>query len=134
MIVPHIKLKSAKKGKILLACVVSISTAKNALKSVLEAKENLRSDLSTISNLIRDEKFVDFYQIGKYFEDSALAGCLKLFGKKKSSKCFCSVCQCTTLKKLPKVHIAKFILKFGIASREEQSFKKYNLTTRQFGF
>ena len=60
MIVPFIKLKSAEKGKILLACVVSTSTAKNALKGVLVTKKNLKSDLDTISNLIRGEKFVDF--------------------------------------------------------------------------
>ena len=86
MIVPFIKLKSAEKGKILLACVVSTSTAKNALKGVLVTKENLKSDLNTISNLIRDEKFVDFYQIRKYFEDSAWAECLKLFDEKKKLK------------------------------------------------
>ena len=86
MIVPFIKLKSAEKGKILLACVVSTSTAKNALKGVLVTKENLKSDLNTISDLIRDEKFVDFYRIGKYFEDSAWAECLKLFNKKKKFK------------------------------------------------
>ena len=49
-------------------CVVSTSTVKNALKGVLVTKENLRSNFSTISDLIRDEKFVDFYQIRKYFE------------------------------------------------------------------
>ena len=86
MIVPFIKLKSAEKGKILLACVVSTSTAKNALKGVLVTKENLKSDLNTISDPIRDEKFVDFYQIGKYFEDSAWTECLKLFDKKKHFK------------------------------------------------
>ena len=68
MIVPFINLKSAEKDKILLDCVVSTSTVKNALKGVLVTKENLRSNFSTISDLIRDEKFVDFYQIRKYFE------------------------------------------------------------------
>ena len=67
MIVPFIKLKSAEKGKILLACVVSTSTAKNALKGVLVTKEDLKSDLNTISNLIRDEKFVDFLSNQKIF-------------------------------------------------------------------
>ena len=57
MIVPFIKLKSVEKGKILLACVVvSTPTANNGLKGVLVTKENLKSDLNTISNLIRDEK------------------------------------------------------------------------------
>ena len=71
---------------VLLDCVVSTSTAKNGLKGVLVTKENLKSDLNTISDLIRDEKFVDFYRIGKYFEDSAWAECLKLFNKKKKFK------------------------------------------------
>ena len=70
MIVPFINLEIAEKDKILLGCVVSTSTAKNALKDVLVTKENLKSDFNTISDLISDEKFVDFYQIGKYFEDS----------------------------------------------------------------
>ena len=59
---------------------------KEVLKGVLVTKENLKSDLNTISDLIRDEKFVDFYRIGKYFEDSAWAECLKLFNKKKKFK------------------------------------------------
>ena len=70
MIVPFIKLKSAEKNMVLLDCVISTSTAKNALKGVVVRKENLKTDFSTISDLIRDEIFVDFYQIGKYFEDS----------------------------------------------------------------
>ena len=86
MIVPFINLKSAEKDKILLDCVVSTSTVKNALKGVLVTKENLRSNFNTISDLIRDAKFVDFYQIRKYFEDSAWAECLKTFDKKKKFK------------------------------------------------
>ena len=69
-----------------MECVVSTSTAKNALKGVLVTKENLKSDLNTTSDLIRDEKCVDFYQIKKYFEDSAWEECLKLFEKKKKFK------------------------------------------------
>ena len=71
MIVPFIKLKSAEKNMVLLDCVIFTSTAKNALKGVVVRKENLKTDFSTISDLIRDEIFVDFYQIAKYFEDSA---------------------------------------------------------------
>ena len=66
-----------------------------------------KSDVNTISDLIRVEKYVDnniqiFYLlwglilkilIGKYCEDSAWAECLKLYDKKKSSKWFCLVCQ-----------------------------------------
>ena len=47
-IVPFIKLKSTKKYKILLECVVSTSTAKNTLKGVLVTKRKL-------SDFIRDE-------------------------------------------------------------------------------
>ena len=66
-----------------------------------------KSDVNTISDLIRVEKYVDnniqiFYLlwglilkilIGKYCEDSAWAECLKLYDKKKSSKWFCLICQ-----------------------------------------
>ena len=48
-----------KKDKIILECVVSASTAKHILKGVLVAKGNLKSDLNTISDLIRVEKYVD---------------------------------------------------------------------------
>ena len=58
---PFINLKSAKKDKILFGCVVSTSTVKNVLKAVLVTKENLKSDVNTISDFIRNEKFVDFY-------------------------------------------------------------------------
>ena len=122
MVVPFIKLKSAEKDKTLLECVFSASTANNALKGVLVTKEKLKSDLNTISDLIRDEKYVELHRIEKYFEDSACTECLKLCDKKRR---VCSVCQnifsmgtdsvvcerclewnrlrCTPLKKLPKV-------------------------------
>ena len=59
LIVPFIKLKSAKKDKILLEFVVSTSTAKHILIGVLVAKAKLKSDVNNISDLIRDEKYVD---------------------------------------------------------------------------
>ena len=59
LIVSFIKLKSAKKDKILLECVVSTSTAKHILKGVLVTKGKLKSDVNTISDLIRVEKYVD---------------------------------------------------------------------------
>ena len=59
LIVPFIKLKGAKKDKILLECVVSTSTAKHILKGVLVTKGKLKSDVNTISDLIRVEKYVD---------------------------------------------------------------------------
>ena len=77
--------------------------------------------------------------IGKYCEDSASAECLKLKDKEKSLKWFCLVCQkiitvsndsvecvrclkwnllrCKFLKKLPKVDIAKLMLKISIGNR-----------------
>ena len=58
-IVPFIKSKSAKKKKILLECVVSTSRAKHILKGVLVTKGKSKSDVNTISDLIRDEKYVD---------------------------------------------------------------------------
>ena len=59
LIVSFIKFKSAKKDKILLQCVVSTSTAKHILKGVLVTKGKLKSDVNTISDLIRVEKYVD---------------------------------------------------------------------------
>ena len=59
LIVPFIKLKSAKKDKILLEFVVSTSTAKHILIGVLVTKAKLKSDVNNISDLIRDEKYVD---------------------------------------------------------------------------
>ena len=145
------------KDKILLECVVSTSTGRHILKCVLVTKEKLKSDVNTISDLIRDEKYVDnnihvFHLlwgliwkilIGKYCEDSARAECLKSYDKKKSSKWFCLVCQkiiamstdsvvcerclkrdhlsCTFLKKLPKIDIAKLILKISIGNRAKWS-------------
>ena len=58
LIVPFIKLKSAKKDKIILECLVSISTAKHILKGVLVTKRKLKSDVNIMSDLIRDEKYV----------------------------------------------------------------------------
>ena len=59
LIAPFIKLKSAKKHKTLLECVVSTSTAKHILKSVLVKKGKLEPDVNIISDLIRNEKYVD---------------------------------------------------------------------------
>ena len=59
LIVAFIKLKAAKKEKILLECAVSTSTAKHILKRVLVTKGKLKSDVNTIPDLIRHEKYVD---------------------------------------------------------------------------
>ena len=48
-----------KKDKIILECVVSTSPAKHILKGVLVTKGKLKSDVNTISDLIRVEKYVD---------------------------------------------------------------------------
>ena len=108
LIAPFIKLKSAKKGKTLLECVVSTFTEKHILKSVLVKKGKLKPDVNIISDLVRDEKYVYMNNIHifhllwgliwkiwirKYCEDSAWAECLKLCDNKKSSKWFCLVCQ-----------------------------------------
>ena len=76
-----------------------IQTSKSTyiLKGVLVKKGKLKSDVNIISDLIRNEKYVDnnihiFHLllaliwkilIGKYCEDSAWAECLKLYDKKK---------------------------------------------------
>ena len=59
LIASFIKLKSAKKDKTFLECVVSTSTTKHKLKSVLLKKGKLKPDVNIISDLIRDEKYVD---------------------------------------------------------------------------
>ena len=59
LIVLFIKLKSAKKDKILLEFAVSTSTAKYILKGVLVTKGNLKPDVNAIPDLIRDKKYVD---------------------------------------------------------------------------
>ena len=97
---PVHQIQKCKKDKILLECAVCTSTAKHILKGVLVAKRKLKSDVNTISDLIRDEKYVAnnvhiFHLlwcliwkilIGKYCEDSAWAECLKLYDKKKKFK------------------------------------------------
>ena len=91
LIAPFIKFKSAKK-KNFRVCSFYIHS---------------KSDVNTISDLIRVEKCVDnniqiFFLlwglilkilIGKYCEDPVWAECLKLYDKKKSSKWFCLICQ-----------------------------------------
>ena len=57
LIVPFIKLKCPKKDKILLECAVSTSAAKRILKGVLVTKGKMKSDVNTIPDLIRDEKY-----------------------------------------------------------------------------
>ena len=51
-----------------MECIVSPSTAKNAVKGIPVKKKKLRSDLNTMSDLIRDEKYVDLHRIEKMFK------------------------------------------------------------------
>ena len=53
LIVPFIKFKSSKKGRILFECVVSTSMAKRILEGMLVTKGKLKFDVNAISNLIR---------------------------------------------------------------------------------
>ena len=46
-------------SSVLLECLASTSTAKRILKGVLVTKGKLKSDVGTISDLIRNEKYVD---------------------------------------------------------------------------
>ena len=48
-----------KKDKVLLECVVSTSTAKHMLKGVLVTKGKLKPDVNSMSDLLRDEQYVD---------------------------------------------------------------------------
>ena len=61
LIAPFIQLKSAKKDNILLECVCSfyIHGKAHILNGVLATKGKLKSDVNTISDLIRNEKYVD---------------------------------------------------------------------------
>ena len=51
--------KCKKKDKILLECVVSTSTAKHMLKGVLVTKGKLKPDVNSMSDILRDEQYVD---------------------------------------------------------------------------
>ena len=93
LIVPLIKFESAKK--------------KQDSFRVCSFYIHSKSDVNTISGLIRVEKYVDNniqifnllwglilkILLGKYCEDSGWKECLNLYDKKKSSKWFCLICQ-----------------------------------------
>ena len=51
--------KMQKKDKILLECVASTSTAKHMLKGVLITNGKLKPDVNSMSDLLRDEQYVD---------------------------------------------------------------------------
>ena len=69
-ITPFIKLKGIEKDRIILECVVSPSVARNALKGVLLiGAEEIKININEISDLIRDDNYVDFNRIEKYFTE-----------------------------------------------------------------
>ena len=122
-ITPSTKLKGIEKDRIILECVVSPSVARNALKRVLliVAEESINE----ISDLIRDDNYVDFNRIEIYFKEEAWLECLKVYQQMNHSKWLCSTCQkilakyadslvcerclkwchlsCANLKKIPKL-------------------------------
>ena len=71
-ITPFIKLKGIQKDRIILECVVSPSVARNVLKGVLLiGAEEIKININEISDLIRDDSYVDFNRIEKYFKEEA---------------------------------------------------------------
>ena len=120
-----------------------VLVTKGKLKPDVNSMSDLLRDEQCVDNNIHMFhllwSFIWKILIGKYCEDSASAECLKLYHKKKSLKWFCLVCQkiiavsndsvecerclkwnllrCTFLKKLPKVDIAKLMLKISIGNR-----------------
>ena len=72
-ITPFIKLKGIEKDRIILECVVSQSVARNALKSVLLiGAEETKINIKEISDLIRDDNYVHFNRIEKYFKEKSV--------------------------------------------------------------
>ena len=69
-ITPFIKPKGIEKDRIILECVVCPSVARNALKGVLLiGAEEIKININEISDLIRDDDYVDFNRIEKYFKE-----------------------------------------------------------------
>ena len=102
------------------------SIARNALKSVLLiGAEEIKINIKDISDLIRDDNYVDFNHIKKIVKEEAWLEFLKVYEQKRRSKWMCSTCQkllakntdllvckrwlkwrhlsCTNLKKTPKL-------------------------------
>ena len=93
-ITPYTKLKGIEKDRIILACLVSPSVARNALKGVLLiVAEEIKININEISDLIRDGNYVDFHRIEIYFKEEAWLECLKVYEQQKRSKWLCSTCQ-----------------------------------------
>ena len=63
------------------------SVARNALKGVLLiGAEEIKININEISDLIRDDNYVDLNRIEKYFKEEAWLECLKVYEQKKRSK------------------------------------------------
>ena len=63
------------------------SVARNAFKGVLLiGAEEIKININEISDLIRDDNYVDFNRIEKYFKEEAWLECLKVYEQKKRSK------------------------------------------------
>ena len=59
---------------------MSPSVARNALKGiVLIGAEEIKININKISDLIRDDNYVDFNRIAKYFKEEAWPECLKFY-------------------------------------------------------
>ena len=71
-----------------------LSIARNVLKGVLLIRaEEIKININKISDLIRDDNYVDFNYIEKYFKEETWLECLKVYERKKRSKWMCSTCQ-----------------------------------------
>ena len=71
-ITPSTKLKGIEKDRVILECVASPSVARNALKGVLLiVAEEIKISINEISDLIRDDNYVDFNRIEIYFKEEA---------------------------------------------------------------
>ena len=57
--------------------------ARNALKVVPIGAEEIKININEISDLIRDDSYVDFNRMEKYFEEETWLECLKVEKKKK---------------------------------------------------
>ena len=105
---------------------MSPSAARNALKGgLLIGAEEIKINVNKISDLIRNDYYVDFNRIEKYFQEEVWLECLKVCEQKKRSKWMCSTYQkvlakhtdslvcgrclkwchlsCTNLKKIPEL-------------------------------
>ena len=72
---------------------MSPSVARNPLKGVLLIGTEIKLNINKISDLIRDDDYIDFNCIEKYFKEKTWLECLKVYEQKQRSKWMCSTCQ-----------------------------------------